>query len=255
MQKFFIIILLGIMLFIPCFSVAAGVEQIHADIDLEQQSFNECIKALSKTFELDITLSGDLKDIPDKKLNLRLEQATLEQAIKELVRKAGVQSHALILGGGKDVKIWVLRAGIQGSDDNSQNNQIGFYEDDMEPLTQEQMYLLAQHNEQMNEKDDHKPLTAEQMELLKERSDDIEEKMKDRMKPLTTEQMAKLQDKSRKIEAENNEARKPLSAEQLQKLKKQSAEMETEENNKRQPLNEEQLLLLKEQGRATEKNN
>jgi len=92
---------------VPSPVAAIGVQQV--PINMDQTTFEESIIRLSEIFGIDTTLLG-ISDLPKHKFNLTLEQATFEQATKEAIRKAGLQSHALVWDPQKNTaRIWIFR--------------------------------------------------------------------------------------------------------------------------------------------------
>jgi len=201
---------------------------------------------LSRIFGIKIEMSGKYGNAPGK-FNLNLEQATLEHAVKEAIRKAGVQSHALVWDQpNKTLRLLIFETGKNGSLTNQNATVSDLYKEDMNPLTQEQLYLLAQQNPDL-QNEDQQPLTPEQLQQLQEQSAKIEAEEQESRKPLTPEQLQQLQQQSAKIEAEEQESRKPLTPEQLQQLQKQSDKIEAEEQESSKPLTADQMLQLEKQ--------
>lgn len=91
-------------------SLVAATKVHHADISIDKKTFEESINKLSEIFGMEIFLLG-IKDLPQHKFSLTMEQATFEQATKEAIRKAGLQSHAFEWDQHKKfTRIWIFQS-------------------------------------------------------------------------------------------------------------------------------------------------
>ena len=209
-------------------------------------TFEESINDLSKIFNVKIEIAGPFSG-PSAKFDLNLNHATLEEAVKEAIRKAGVQNHALVWDKtGKALRLLTFESGK--SPGPTTTNDIDPFGEEMNLLSQEQLFLLAEQSAvlEAEEAESNKPLTPEQIEQLKEESDKLEAVEQESNKPLTTLQLQRLIEQSTALKAEEAESKKPLTSEQLQRLKNASTEFAEETKKSQQPLSEEQLLLLQE---------
>ena len=210
-----------------------------------QLSLEESIADLGNIFSVKIEICGKSKNISNK-FNLNLKHATLESAVKEVIRKAGIQNHALVWDKpNQTLRLFIFEPGKNKSTSESLVSH-DLFQDDTSPLTQEQLHLLAQQNINLNDEDDQ-PLTPEQLQQLKKNSARIEAQEKERNIPLTPEQLQQLKKNSARIEAQEKERNIPLTPEQLQQLKQQNAQLELKEVQNMEPLTKEQMLLLQDQ--------
>lgn len=255
MRYWIIIMYFTLIVFVPAslssaplsLQPAATISQSNEKaISLVQLSFQDSMAELSRIFDVKIDTSGVSNATPTR-FNLNMKHATLERAVKEAIRKAGLQNHALVWDKtGKTLRLLTFESGKPGIiSENSADAIWG----DMSPLTQEELYLLAQQSASLEaeEAENIKPLSPEQMQQLKEVSATLEAEEAESMKPLTPKQMQQLEEQSAALEAEEAEKMKPLSAGQMRQLKEQSAELEKEFEKSQQPLSKEQILLLQDQ--------
>jgi len=265
MKQRFIIYLAPILL-IPAFLFAALVpdrtsasmiQTSRKTIVQAQLSLEESLNDLSKIFGVKIEIAGKQEKALCK-FNLNMRGTNLEGAVKEAIRKAGIQNHAMVWDKtGKILRILIFEAGRRGiTNENKHGNPTTniSISGDMSPLTQEQIYLLAQQGAALETEmeESMKPLTTEQMQHLKRQSAELETEMKEGAKPLTADQIAQLQEQSAKLETEMEEGMKPLATEQMQHLKRQSAELETEMKEGAKPLTADQIEQLQEQNTEIE---
>jgi len=231
----------------PVLTSTSAAQTLKKTIVQSQLSLEQSMADLSRIFDVKIEISGKPVDTPAK-FNLNMKQATLEQAVKEVIRKANIQNYAIVWDEpNKTLRLLVFEKG-KNENISGQNTTTSDLYEDMSPLTQEQLYLLAQQSAKIEaeEQECMKPLTPEQLQQLHEQSAKIEAEEQESRKPLTPEQLQQLKEQSAKIEAEEQESRKPLTPEQLQQLKEQSAKIESQESENMKPLSSEQLLLLQE---------
>ena len=230
----------------PVQTSASDLQPLEKAIAQSQLSLEESMAELSRIFGIKIEMSGKYGNAPGK-FNLNLEQATLEHAVKEAIRKAGVQSHALVWDQpNKTLRLLIFETGKNGSLTNQNATVSDLYKEDMNPLTQEQLYLLAQQNPDL-QNEDQQPLTPEQLQQLQQQSAKIEAEEQESRKPLTPEQLQQLQKQSDKIEAEEQESSKPLTADQMLQLEKQTSENEAlQPETDLKSLSKEKMLLLQE---------
>ena len=103
-------IILTLLFFISVPFSAAAIEDQQIAINMDQTAFKESITELSKIFDMKITLLG-ISNLPQHKFKLNLEQATIRQAIKEVMRRASVQSYVLVWDQeNKGIQIWILQS-------------------------------------------------------------------------------------------------------------------------------------------------
>lgn len=103
-------IILTLLIFISVPFPAAAIEDQQVTVNIDQMTFEESITKLSEIFDIEITLVG-VNNFPQNKFNLTLEQTTFEQAVKEAMRKAGLQNHILAMDQQKNsTRIWILRS-------------------------------------------------------------------------------------------------------------------------------------------------
>lgn len=242
-----VILLVPAFLFSAPVSVQPSAAQLpEKTVSLVQLSFQESMAKLSRIFGVKIDTSG-VSTATQTRFNLNMKHATLERAVKEAIRKAGLQNHALVWDKtGKTLRLLTFESGKPGTISENAANAIW---GDMSPLTQEELYLLAKESAALEaeEAESMKPLSAEQLQQLKEQSAALEVEEAENMKPLTPEQMQQLKEQSAALEAEEAESMKPMSAGQMRQLKEQSAELEKDIKESQQPLSKEQMLLLQEQ--------
>ena len=211
-------------------------------------TLEESINNLSKIFNVKIEIAGPFS-VPSIKFDLNMNHATLEEAVKEAIRKAGVQNHALVWDKtGKTLRLLTFESGKKTivKDVYYQNtSDRDLFKYDVEPLTQEQIYLLAQQDNGLANAIE--PLTPDQIERLKDESSRMEVEAKKGASPLEAEQIERLKAQSSDMKAEMEEKMKPLTAEQMNQLKKQSPENENQEvESVPEPLTKEQILLLQD---------
>ena len=229
----------------PPVKTTSGILQTSRKLIAQVQlSLEESIADLGKIFGVKIEVCGKSENISGN-FNLNLKHATLEDAVKEAIRKAGIQNHALVWDKpNQTLRLFIFEAGKNQSTIKSAASR-DLFQDDTSPLTQEQLYLLAQQDIDLQNKDDQ-PLTLEQLEQLQKQSTKIEAEERESRKSLTPEQLQQLQKQSAAIEAEEKENSKPLTPEQLQQLQQQSEEIGSQENENMEPLSAEQVLLLQD---------
>lgn len=153
------------LVFIITLTDFPAVSALDADtklgINSTQMTIRESLIELEKFFDVKITLCGEVKNIASKKVSLNLHQNTLEHGIKEILRKAGIQSHSLIFDEKKKaVYIWIMQ---------------GEFFDEKEVAS----VLTKTQMQQLNLGDDSKPavLTKEQMEQLYSADCEMDEKL------------------------------------------------------------------------------
>jgi len=245
---FSIIIAFALSVSVP---ICAAMHGQRIAVNLDQITLKGGIENLSQIFDMKIVLISNQSKFSQDRFSLNLEQATLEQSITEVMRRAKVQNHALFLNqDNKTVKVWILSSGEKEAMGRKVRNNM-LYENDSETLTPDQMFLPAQHSQGPAKLND-KPLNLEQIKDLQEQSVSMEAKIEESMKPFTPEQIDQLQEQSPGMEGEMQEAQKPLSPEQMEQLRKQHGEIESENERALQPLSKEQLLLLKKQEKEQE---
>jgi hypothetical protein len=247
-KKFIFIIIISFVLF-TSFPTSAAVHGPQVHVNLDQITLKGGIEKLGQIFDTKIVIVCDNSQIPQDRFSLILEQATLEQSIKEIMRRAKVKNHALFLNqDNKTALVWILSAEKKDIIDSKVANNI-LLEKDSEPMTPGQMFLLVQNSQEQAEMD-YKPLTAEQTEQLQEQGGEMEAEeaeIEKSIQSLTQDQIDQLKDQSFWIEGEMEEVPSPLPVEQLEKLEKHHVEIESENEGSLQPLRKEQLFLLKEQ--------
>ena len=261
MKHWIIILYIITILFLPVyvFSAPMPVQPSAAEfpektVSLVQLSFEESIATLSQIFDVKIYISGVSTD-SQTRFNLNMEHANLEQAVKEAIRKAGVQNHALVWDKtGKTLRLLAFESGKPGT--ISENSTNAAWEN-MRPLTQEQLFLLAQQGAAMEAEDAEsmKPLTPEQMQQLREQGAEMAAEDAESMKPLTPEQIQQLKEQGAEMAEEDAESMKPLTPEQIQQLKEQSVEIAAGEEERMKPLTPEQIQQLREQNAHTDLKN
>jgi len=177
---------------VPSPVAAIGVQQV--PINMDQTTFEESIIRLSEIFGIDTTLLG-ISDLPKHKFNLTLEQATFEQATKEAIRKAGLQSHALVWDQKKNTaRIWIFRESTTdstsrlGIDNNMETiNQRQFA--NLEPTESEDFRMMTQEEYDRLEpesQNDYRGMAPEEFETL-------EPAESENLKGMTPEEFAKLE--------------------------------------------------------------
>jgi hypothetical protein len=245
MLKYIFSIIVAFALYVSV-PICAAMHGHKIPVNLDQITLKGGIENLSQIFGMQIVLISNHSKSSQDRFSLNLEQATLEQSITAVMRRAKVQNHALFLNqDNKTVKVWILSSGQKEAMGRKVRNNM-LYENDSETLTPHQMFLLAQHSQGPAQIDD-KPLTLEQIRDLQEQSVSMEAETEESMKPLTPEQIDQLQEQSLWIKGETQEAQNPLSPEQMEQLRKHHGEIESENESALQPLSKEQLLLLKKQ--------
>ena len=101
----------------------AAAKVYHADININQKTFEESINHLSEVFGTKIILLG-IKNLPQNKFSLNLEQATFEQATKKAIQKAGLQSHAFVWDQQKNItRIWIFQSNTAEWTSHSDNDE------------------------------------------------------------------------------------------------------------------------------------
>jgi hypothetical protein len=245
MLKYIFSIIVAFALYVSV-PICAAMHGQKIPVNLDQITLIGGIENLSQIFGMKIVLISNHSKFSQDKFNLNLEQATLEQSITEVMRRAKIQNHALFLNqDNKTVKVWILSSGEKEAMGRKVRNNMR-YENDSETLTPHQMFLPAQHSQRPAQIDD-KPLTLEQIKDLQEQSVSMEAETEESMKPLTPEQIDQLEEQGLRIEGEMQEAQNPLSPEQMDQLRKQHGEIGSENESALHPLSKEQLLLLKNQ--------
>jgi hypothetical protein len=162
----------------PASAIPGAIQDGQASVKVDQLNFEQSIAELSKIFDTKITLSNT-SYLPQKKLSIALEQATFEQALKETLRKADLQSHALIWEQeNKALQIWIFPSDYSQLNKNSVSNQ----EENPYVLNIAQLHQLGA-NKGLNSL----PLTPEQMQKLNPRDEEIHKN-----KTLSTDQMQQL---------------------------------------------------------------
>jgi len=245
MVKYILSIIVAFALYVSV-PICATMHGQKIPVNLDQITLKRGIENLSQIFGMKIVLIGNHSKFSQDRFSLNLEQATLEQSITEVMRRAKVQNHALFLNQDNNtVRVWILSSGENEAIGRKVRNNM-LYENDSETLTPDQMFLLAQHSQGPAQIDD-KPLTLEQIKHLQKQSVSMEAEIEESMKPLTPEQIDQLQEQSLGMEGEMREAENPISPEQMDQLRKKFGEIESENESALQPLSKEQLLLLKKQ--------
>ena len=103
-------IILTLLFFILVPFPASAIEDEKAHIHMDKTTFEESITKLGEIFDMEITLQG-ISNLPQNKFKLNLEQATFEEAVKEAMRKVGLQNYVLVLNQQKKpARIWFLPA-------------------------------------------------------------------------------------------------------------------------------------------------
>ncbi|MCU0613468.1 MAG: hypothetical protein MUD09_00135 [Desulfobacterales bacterium] len=226
--------------------VYASIYVTQVSVNFEQTTFRESIEGLSQLFDLRIDIFSDNKKFPQERFSFHLEKATFEQSIKEIFRKAKIQNHALFYNqDNKTALVWILSSQQTGSTSiKARKNMLS--ENESEPLTFNQMVLLAQ-SIQGPAKSADKPLSPEQMNQLQQQHLEIEEETDEFVEPLTKDQIDQLQEEGLCTEGETEENQDPLSVIEMEQLGEHPGEIESENGNKLQPLSREQMFLLKQQ--------
>jgi len=114
-----------IFLFFILVASSAGAIDKKFDVNIDQITFEESIAKLSEIFDVNITLMG-INNLTQSKFNLTLRHATLEQAIKEAMRKVGLQNHILDMDQQSNfTRVWILPNGTikDTSDQNVHSNK------------------------------------------------------------------------------------------------------------------------------------
>lgn len=147
----------------------AATKVYHADININQKTFEESINHLSEIFGTKIILLG-IKNLPQHKFSLNLEQATFEQATKKAIQKAGLQSHALVWDQQKNItRIWIFNrntsdlASRLDLDNNINQDKISILEasENLRMMTQEEYDRLEPDSQQ-----NFRGMTSEEFEAL-----------------------------------------------------------------------------------------
>lgn len=225
---------------------AATINDQQFPVKMDRLTLKESLDDLGRIYGVDVVLVSNLAKLPQGKVSLNLEQVTLEKAIKEVMRKTNVQNHAMFMDRERNtLLVWILS---EATGESIGNKFIAneFSEIGAEPLSQDQVRLLAQLNQGLGELNDQ-PLTSKQIEGLQKQSDELAVETEEGIKPLTPEQIDQLKEQSILIEAEMEQAQRPLSSEQIELLQEESFEIEIENEIENQPLSKEQINLLKEQ--------
>lgn len=202
----------------PKLGLTSNIHDQHVRINLEQRTFKQIIDDLSNIFKVQIDLMGNTKDLPKDKFDLNLEQTTLDQNIKEAMRKANIQNYVMLFNQkDKAVRIWILQSVPEKIENLPQTKQ----------SERARKILSLSQLQQLESEDDykHNQLTPEQMQQL-ESGDDSNKKA------LTTEQMQQLDPYN-----DNINANRTLSKEQMQLL-------DQEEQKRPKTLTKEQMRLL-----------
>lgn len=245
MSKIYVLII-SILTFTFSVPISATIhsQQVHT-INPDRITFNDSIEYLSQLFGIKIVIIGDKTKLSKERFTINLEQATLEQSIKEIMRRAKVQNHAWFLDiNNKVVQVWILSAETKEVI-GSQARMNRFYQGENEPLSMNQMHLLAQHTKNSSVGTDI-PLTPEQTEQLQEQSIVIEVETEDDAKSLTLEQIDQLQEQSLQITSEMEKSQGPLSTKEMKQLHKHPVKIQPDDTDL-QPLSKEQFFLLKKQ--------
>ncbi len=172
-----ILITTMVFLSIPMIVTEAMAQDKQTRINIGQMTFEEIISELSKIFEVEITLASDLKEVSKRKINLNLEQTTLKQAIKEAIRKAGLQSYAQVMDQQKkSTRIWILPAGTKDAISSLEidNNMKAITHEkceNLEPAESENVRMMTkeefEHLEQES-KEGRRGMTPEKFENLEQ---------------------------------------------------------------------------------------
>ena len=206
-----ILITTMVFLSIPVIVTEATAQDKQTRINIGQMTFEEIISELSKIFDVEITLANDLKEVSKGKINLNLEQTTLKQAIKEAIRKAGLQSYAQVMDQQKkSTRIWILPAGTKDAissleiDDNMKTITPKQYKS-LEPAASENFRMMTQEEYDQLEpelEESCRGMTPEELEALesdesenfrmmtKEEYDQLE--LEENYRGMTPEEFAKL---------------------------------------------------------------
>jgi hypothetical protein len=155
-----------ITLFFILFSSPVAAKEVHhADIKIDHKTFEESINKLSEIFGTEIILLG-IKNLPQHKFSLTLEQATFEQATKKAIQMAGLQSHAFVWDQQKNItRIWIFKGNTADWTSHSDNDktQKTMFEpsENFRMMTKEEYDNLEPDSQQ-----DFRGMTSEEFENL-----------------------------------------------------------------------------------------
>jgi hypothetical protein len=190
-------ILISSMVFLSISAMVteATVQDKQTHINIGQMTFEESIAKLSKIYDIEISLVGT-NNLPQHEFNLTLEQATLKQAIKETMRKAGLQNYVLVIDQQlKSTRIWILPAGTTAAGNNLEGDR------NIKTITSKQFANLeAAKSENL------RMMTQEEYARLEPES-------KNNYRSMTPE-------KFENLEAESTENYRSMTLEEFSKLKK-----------------------------------
>jgi hypothetical protein len=214
-------------------------------INLEDQNFNQALKAVAEEAGITINIHGQ---IPAGKRDISITNMSLNEAMGHILRIYGVRNHAAAYNpeiGTLMLAILETSTTVAALSPQSQP-RIDISLD--EPLTREQLERLKEQSEiivaEMEES--ALPLAPFQIEQLREQSSAMEKEMEGASQPLTPEQLEKLREQSWQMEMEMEEASKPLTPEQLERLREQSHRIQEAEESASKPLTRDQMQRLQD---------
>lgn len=192
---------------------------------ISQATLGEIVNELENLFDVEITISGNLKNNSLGKYSFKLDtDATLEDAIKETMRKARVKNHALFVDSEKrTIRIWIIEQSLESEKTLSPNQK----DNTILSLTIAQMQKLDPYNESQ----EVPLLTREQMEKM-----DLYESESEpgKNKALTNQQM-------KLLDQYDDSRPKTLNQDQMRRL---TPEDSRDANVEQKTLTKEQMLLL-----------
>ncbi len=158
------IVLTSLMLVNP---LSASIDKVEkSNLVFENVTLTETLSNISKIYGTNIILRSNGERDSEILINLNMFQATLEEALKEVIRKANVDSHSLVYSNdNKKIKLWVF-----GSKPRNHSQVFTSHESkELDRLDHSQHSgLTVEQFNQLDESDsaNHQALTDEQFRQL-----------------------------------------------------------------------------------------